>query len=149
MQDYKAGYMIGSTPRSMTIAQLIGAPIGAAALAFTYPALVKTYGMIGDHAQLAAPGARRTAAFAELLAAGVDKLPPSALWADGWSAAVARRVFAVDGAEPSAEALDAVADRPQPRRAAAVLLGLDDVPRRGLIGAVWLARHPGQRQPAT
>ena len=56
MQDYKAGHMIGSTPRSMTIAQLIGAPIGAAALASTYPALVKTYGIVGEHAQLAAPG---------------------------------------------------------------------------------------------
>ncbi len=32
MQDYKAAHLIGSTPRSMTIAQLIGAPIGAAAL---------------------------------------------------------------------------------------------------------------------
>ena len=37
MQDYKAGHLIGSTPRSMTIAQLIGAPIGAAALAFVLP----------------------------------------------------------------------------------------------------------------
>ena len=74
MQDYRAGYIIGSSPRSMFIAQIIGAPIGAAALAFTYPLLVKTYGLIGDHAQLAAPGARRTAAFAQLLAAGVDKL---------------------------------------------------------------------------
>ncbi|HLY79662.1 MAG TPA: OPT/YSL family transporter, partial [Caulobacteraceae bacterium] len=81
MQDYRAGYIIGSTPRSMFIAQIFGAPIGAAALAFTYPLLVKTYGLVGDHAQLAAPGSRRTAAFAQLLAAGVDKLPPSALWA--------------------------------------------------------------------
>ena len=56
MQDYKAGHLIGSTPRSMTIAQLMGAPIGAAALAVTYPALVKTYGIVGDHAGLAARG---------------------------------------------------------------------------------------------
>ena len=81
IQDYKAGYLIGSTPRSMTIAQLLAAPIGAAALAWTYPALVKTYGLIGEHAQLAAPGSRRTAGFAELLAGGVGKLPQSALWA--------------------------------------------------------------------
>ena len=81
MQDYKAAYLIGSTPRSMTIAQLIGAPIGAAALAFTYPALVKTYGIIGEHAELAAPGSRRSAALTELLSAGIDKLPQSALWA--------------------------------------------------------------------
>jgi len=81
IQDYKAGHMIGSTPRSMTIAQLMGAPIGAAALAVVYPALVKTYGVVGPHAELAAPGARRTAGFAELLSGGVDKLPASALWA--------------------------------------------------------------------
>jgi uncharacterized oligopeptide transporter (OPT) family protein len=81
MQDYKAAHLIGSTPRSMTIAQLIGAPIGAAALAFTYPALVKTYGIVGEHAKLAAPGSRRSAALAELLSAGIDKLPQSALWA--------------------------------------------------------------------
>ena len=54
IQDYKAGHLIGSTPRSMTIAQLIAAPIGSGALALTYPALVKTYGLIGEHAQLAA-----------------------------------------------------------------------------------------------
>ncbi|HEY1562385.1 MAG TPA: OPT family oligopeptide transporter [Caulobacteraceae bacterium] len=81
IQDYKAGWMIGSTPRSMTIAQLMGAPIGAAALAVVYPALVKTYGLIGPHAELAAPGSRRMAGFAELLSAGVDKLPASAMWA--------------------------------------------------------------------
>jgi len=81
IQDYKAGWMIGSTPRSMTVAQLMGAPIGAAALAIIYPALVKTYGLIGPHAELAAPGARRTAGFAELLSGGADKLPASALWA--------------------------------------------------------------------
>lgn len=81
IQDYKAGWMIGSTPRSMTIAQLMGAPIGAAALAVVYPLLVKTYGLIGPHAELAAPGSRRTAGMAELLSAGIDKLPASAMWA--------------------------------------------------------------------
>jgi uncharacterized oligopeptide transporter (OPT) family protein len=81
MQDYRAGYLIGSTPRSMTIAQLLATPIGAGALAIVYPALVKTYGIVGEHAGLAAPGARRTAGFAELLSGGADKLPPSALWA--------------------------------------------------------------------
>jgi uncharacterized oligopeptide transporter (OPT) family protein len=81
IQDYKAGWMIGSTPRSMTVAQLMGAPIGAAVLAVVYPALVKTYGLIGPHAELAAPGSRRTAGMVELLSAGVDKLPATAMWA--------------------------------------------------------------------
>jgi uncharacterized oligopeptide transporter (OPT) family protein len=79
MQDYKTGHIIGSTPRAMTIAQIIGAPIGAAALAWTYPMLVSTYGIVGDNAQLAAPTARRAAGFTEVLSGGVDKLPQSAL----------------------------------------------------------------------
>ncbi len=83
MQDYKAGHLIGSTPRAMTIAQIIGAPIGAAALAWSYPLLVSTYGIVGDNAQLAAPTARRAAGFAEVLSAGVDKLPATALIAAG------------------------------------------------------------------
>ena len=45
------------------------------------PALVKAYGIVGEHAGLSAPGSRRTAGFVELLASGVDKLPQSALWA--------------------------------------------------------------------
>jgi uncharacterized oligopeptide transporter (OPT) family protein len=86
MQDYKTGHLIGSSPRAMTIAQLIGAPIGAAALAWTYPLLVKTYGIVGEHAQLAAPTARRAVGFAELLSGGADKLPVSALIAMGFAA---------------------------------------------------------------
>jgi len=79
MQDYRAGFIVGSTPRAMTIAQILGAPIGAAALAWSYPLLVSTYGIVGDNAQLAAPTARRAAGFAEVLSAGVDKLPVTAL----------------------------------------------------------------------
>jgi uncharacterized oligopeptide transporter (OPT) family protein len=88
MQDYKTGHLIGSSPRAMTIAQLIGAPIGAAALAWTYPLLVKTYGIVGENAQLAAPTARRAVGFAELLSGGADKLPVSALIAMGFAAAL-------------------------------------------------------------
>ncbi|HEV7158581.1 MAG TPA: OPT family oligopeptide transporter [Caulobacteraceae bacterium] len=81
IQDYKAGHMIGSTPRSMTIAQLVGAPIGAAMVAIVYPVLVRTYGLLGEHAGLSAPGARRTAGFTELLTGGGAGIPASALWA--------------------------------------------------------------------
>lgn len=83
MQDYKTGHIIGSTPRAMTIAQMIGAPVGAAALAFIYPLLVQTYGIVGDDAKLAAPTARRAAGFAEVLSGGVDGLPQTALIAAG------------------------------------------------------------------
>ncbi|MEQ1755312.1 MAG: OPT/YSL family transporter [Micropepsaceae bacterium] len=86
MQDYKTGHIIGSSPRAMTIAQIIGAPIGAAALAWTYPMLVSTYGIVGENAQLAAPTARRAVGFAELLSGGADKLPVSALIAMGFAA---------------------------------------------------------------
>jgi uncharacterized oligopeptide transporter (OPT) family protein len=140
MQDYRAGYIIGSTPRSMFIAQIIGAPIGAAALAFTYPLLVKTYGLVGDHAQLAAPGSRRTAAFAQLLVAGIDKLPPSALWA-ALAAALLGCVFAameqnerIRRWTPSPVALSL-----------GLLLPFSSVSTMfvgAVIGAIWLARHP-------
>ncbi len=83
MQDYKTGHLIGSTPRAMLVAQLIGAPVGAAALAWTYPLLVSTYGIVGENAGLAAPTARRAAGFAEILSAGVDALPTTALMAMG------------------------------------------------------------------
>ncbi|HET9159360.1 MAG TPA: OPT/YSL family transporter [Caulobacteraceae bacterium] len=81
MQDYRAGAMVGSTPRLMTYAQLIAAPIGAAALAVVYPLLVKTYGITGEHAQLSAPGSRRIAGFVEILTGGTGQIAPSALWA--------------------------------------------------------------------
>ena len=140
MQDYRAGFIIGSTPRSMFIAQIVGAPIGAAALAFTYPLLVKTYGLIGDHAQLAAPGSRRTAAFAQLLVAGVDKLPPSALWA-GLVASVLGCIFA-------AMELNERVRRWTPSPVAlslGLLLPFSSISTMFLgavVGAVWLARHP-------
>ena len=140
MQDYRTGYIIGSSPRAMFIAQVIGAPIGAAALAFTYPLLVKTYGLIGDHAQLAAPGSRRTAAFAQLLVAGIDKLPPSALWA-GLVAALFGVVFAVMEKNerlgrwtPSPVALSL-----------GLLLPFSSISTMFLgavVGAVWMARQP-------
>jgi uncharacterized oligopeptide transporter (OPT) family protein len=81
MQDYKTGHIIGSTPAAMTIAQLIGAPIGAAALAWTYPLLVASYGIVGENAKLAAPTARRAAGFAEVLSSGVSAMPQTALMA--------------------------------------------------------------------
>jgi len=140
IQDYKAGHLIGSSPRAMFIAQIMGAPIGAAALSVTYPLLVKTYGLIGDHAQLAAPGARRTAAFAELLSSGVSKLPPSALWAGlifallGCLLAWLETKDKIKQWVPSTVALSL-----------GVLLPFSSISVMfvgGIIGSVWLARHP-------
>lgn len=94
MQDYKAGQMIGSTPRSMTIAQLMAVPIGAAAVALAYAAMSETYGIVERHllfspdaaaipAQLSSPISAKWAGFATILEKGVSVLPSSALYALG------------------------------------------------------------------
>jgi len=80
IQDYKAGHILGSTPRFLTYAQLIAAPIGAAAVAIAYPMLKETYGIGGDHG-LSSPISVRIAGFANVLNDGFDKLPKYALMA--------------------------------------------------------------------
>ncbi len=77
MQDYKAGAIIGSTPRFLTYSQLIAAPVGALAVALVYPALKDLYGIGGKG--LASPISIRIAGFAEVLNSGFDALPKYAL----------------------------------------------------------------------
>ena len=77
MQDYKAGHIIGSTPRFLTYSQLIAAPVGALAVALVYPALRDLYGVGGDG--LASPISIRIAGFADVLSKGFDALPAHAL----------------------------------------------------------------------
>ena len=67
MQDFRAGQMIGSTPRILTYMQLIAVPVGALALALMYPLLRDTYGIIGEHAQLLSPTSQRWVGFAKLV----------------------------------------------------------------------------------
>jgi len=67
MQDFRAGQMIGSTPRMLTYMQLLAVPVGALALAFMYPLLRDTYGVIGDNAQLLSPTSQRWVGFAKLV----------------------------------------------------------------------------------
>ena len=67
MQDFKAGDMIGSTPRILTYMQLIAVPVGALALALMYPLLRDTYGIVGEHAQLLSPTSQRWVGFAKLV----------------------------------------------------------------------------------
>lgn len=76
MQDYKAGDMVGSSPRYLTYMQLLATPIGAAAVAWMYPVLKNQYG-IGEGG-LSSPISRKWAGFAEILARGIDALPPRA-----------------------------------------------------------------------
>jgi len=81
MQDYRAGYMIGSTPKNMAIMQLIATPVGAAAVAWMYPLLRSTYGIVGNNAGLSSPTSRRWAGFAEILSQGTSALPHGAVTA--------------------------------------------------------------------
>src|SRR6185503_20886418 len=48
MQDFRAGKIVGSNSRVLTYAQLIAAPIGAAAVAWIYPVLRAKYGVGGN-----------------------------------------------------------------------------------------------------
>jgi len=80
MQDYRAGRIVGSTNRNLTWLQLLGVPIGAAAVAIAYPAVRAKYG-IGGNGGLTSPISVKWAGFAELLSKGFGALPSSALWA--------------------------------------------------------------------
>jgi len=77
MQDFKAGQLLKSNPRSLTIAQLIAAPVGSIATAIIYPILRDKFG-IGDQG-LSAPISLKWAGFAELLTKGLKALPPGCL----------------------------------------------------------------------
>jgi len=83
MQDYKAGHIIGSTPRFLTYSQLIAAPIGALAVSVVYPLLRGTYGIgsqvVEGQQALSSPISARIAGFADVLSGGFDRLPAYAL----------------------------------------------------------------------
>jgi uncharacterized oligopeptide transporter (OPT) family protein len=83
MQDYKAGHIIGSTPRFLTYSQLVAAPIGALAVALVYPLLRDTYGIgtqvVEGQQPLTSPISARIAGFADVLSGGFDRLPDYAL----------------------------------------------------------------------
>lgn len=78
MQDYRAGKIVGSTNRHLTILQLIGVPVGALAVAIAYPAVRAKYG-VGGEGGLTSPISVKWAGFAELLSQGFGALPRSAL----------------------------------------------------------------------
>jgi len=80
MQDYRAGKIVGSTNRNLTILQLVGVPVGALAVAIAYPLVRAKYGVGGDSG-LSSPISVKWAGFAELLSKGFGALPASALQA--------------------------------------------------------------------
>jgi uncharacterized oligopeptide transporter (OPT) family protein len=77
MQDFKAGQLIGSNSRNLTIAQLCAAPVGAITTAIVYPVLRDRFG-IGPQG-LSSPISVKWAGFAELLTSGLKALPPGCL----------------------------------------------------------------------
>lgn len=77
MQDFKAGQLVHSNPRNLTIAQLVAAPVGSMATALVYPVLRNKFGLGPDG--LSSPISVKWAGFAELLTKGFDALPPGCL----------------------------------------------------------------------
>jgi putative OPT family oligopeptide transporter len=77
MQDFKAGQLLKSNPRNLTIAQLIAAPVGSIATAIVYPVLRGKFG-IGPQG-LSSPISVKWAGFAELLTKGLNALPRGCL----------------------------------------------------------------------
>ena len=51
MQDFKAGQLLKSNPRNLTIAQLIAAPVGSIATAIVYPVLRNKFGIASVNKQ--------------------------------------------------------------------------------------------------
>jgi len=77
MQDFKAGQLLKSNPRNLTIAQLIAAPVGSIATAIVYPVLRNKFGI--GATGLSSPISVKWASFAELLTKGFSALPPGCL----------------------------------------------------------------------
>src|SRR3977135_893548 len=77
MQDFKAGQLLRSNSRSLTIGQLIAAPVGSLATALVDPVLRDKFG-IGP-AGLSSPISVKWAGFAELHTKGSSELPPGCL----------------------------------------------------------------------
>ena len=77
MQDFKAGQLIGSNSRNLTVAQLIAAPVGSLATALVYPVLRNKFGIGAEG--LSSPISVKWAGFAELLTKGFNALPPGCL----------------------------------------------------------------------
>jgi uncharacterized oligopeptide transporter (OPT) family protein len=87
MRDYKVGHMISPTPRILTYMQLLAVPVGAFALAWMYPKLRATHGIIGDKAQLSSPTSQRWVGFAKIVTqelSGKGRMTPEAAAKLAW-----------------------------------------------------------------
>lgn len=77
LTDLKSGYMLGGNPRKQTIAQLFGVLAGTLLCVPVYTIVAKPEKL--GSAELPAPAAKVWAAVAEMLAKGLDALPPGAV----------------------------------------------------------------------
>lgn len=86
MWALKAGHLLGASPRSQLVAQLVGVGVGAAVSVPVYLLLAHAY-TLGSEA-LPAPAARQFQTLAELAVGGLSALPPHAGLAAGVGFAV-------------------------------------------------------------
>ncbi|AKU92423.1 Oligopeptide transporter, OPT family [Vulgatibacter incomptus] len=77
LTDLKSGYMLGGNPRKQTIAQLFGVLAGTLLCVPVYTIVARPEKL--GTAELPAPAAKVWAAVAEMLAKGLDALPPGAV----------------------------------------------------------------------
>ncbi|HWV39212.1 MAG TPA: OPT family oligopeptide transporter [Vulgatibacter sp.] len=77
LTDLKSGYMLGGSPRKQTIAQLFGVAAGTLLCVPVYTIVAKPEKL--GSAELPAPAAKVWAAVAEMLAKGLNALPPGAV----------------------------------------------------------------------
>ncbi|MBI3184069.1 MAG: OPT/YSL family transporter [Myxococcales bacterium] len=79
--SFKAGHLLGASPRRQVVAQLIGALVGGVLVVPIYRLLTTSHGL-GSPA-LPAPGAMPWKVLAELVGREGAAVPPGALWAGG------------------------------------------------------------------
>ena len=79
MQDLKTGYLLGASPRKQFLAQLVGICVGVVFVVPVYYVFTTAYEIGGE--KMPAPAAMAWKAMAELLAQGLEALPPHAEWA--------------------------------------------------------------------
>jgi uncharacterized oligopeptide transporter (OPT) family protein len=83
IQNMRAAKILSARPRDVLVFHGVGTVVGALALGYSYPLLRERYG-IGDQG-LSSPISVKWSGFGELLARGLDALPPGSLTALGAS----------------------------------------------------------------
>jgi uncharacterized oligopeptide transporter (OPT) family protein len=76
LTDLKSGYLLGARPRQQFLAQFFGVLAGSVCVVFAFQLLIPDWTAIGE--RYPAPGAISWLAVSQVLAQGLDRLPPSA-----------------------------------------------------------------------